>query len=135
MKSSALFLSLVVLLSACAGAGRALDQVGENSIGAGLAAGLGAGVGLFIPGLGAAYGAALAVGGFLCSIFSRPAAQAVASGAAPVSTSSAIFRLVLVALAVLVLRSWAHSPSMLKSAWQTTKVVARGLLGGRQSPR
>lgn len=132
MKRSGLILSLALAFCACAGAGRAIDQVGENSVGAGLAAGLGAGVGLLIPGLGAAYGAALSLGGFLCALFSRPAAQ-VAGTSAP-AAGFPWSMLLLAGLVVLALRGWAHWPTVLRPAWQTVKVAARAFLGGR-SPK
>jgi hypothetical protein len=128
VKSSHLFLFLL-FLAGCVGIARSLDQVGENSVGLGLAGGVGAGAGLLIPGLGPVYGAVVAVGGFLCALFSR--APAAVNGAAQSPQGSPWTPFILLAITVLAVRAWAHWPSILRPAWQTFRVSLRAFLGGR----
>lgn len=112
--------SLLACIAGCA----SLKAVGDHATQAGVggAAGLGAGL-LGLPLFGAL--AVAGVFGALGCLFATPTAVAAAAPGFPWTL------LVLVALGVLVLRSWAHWSAILRPMLETAKAAARGLLGGK----
>lgn len=119
---------LVAAASSCAAAKAAMDHTAEG--------GGAAGGGLLFYVTSIALGATgwvaaglAGIGGWIGSWFFTPKAP---PSAAPAGFPWA--GLVLVALAVLALRAWAHWPAMIGRAWALVKVAARGFLGGRTPP-
>lgn len=116
---------LIAAASSCAAARAASEHTAQG----GGAAGGGAAFyfGSILLGAPGAVAAALAgIGGWIGAWFFTPKAP---PGAAPAGFPWA--GLILVVLAVLAVRAWAHYPAMIRAAWVTVKATARGFLGGR----
>jgi len=125
----ALLATVVGLLCVgCAAVAAAGDHAAQ---GGGAAAG---GAASLLFGLTGPIGAIVAgVCGWLGGLLFTPPHSA---GGAPASGGGfTLTFVVLVAGGVLMLRAWGHAPLILKAAWATFKVSARGLLGGLQRPQ